>query len=201
MSIPKDFDGLYFSCECVSARKENYSDPWAGIAKNKLLVDGTKEKILNLVAQEPQTISQLAKKLKLAVPSIYTHVYEMLASELLRDSEEWEKLHPKERYYEPNFPVVRAEDRAEFEKICQEMSEQVAGIFEKARPQLEKAFNKTTLGEREWEFADLTQYLYACVQRGARRILEERGTLQPAEKHRNGIDWGFWAEEPSADGK
>ena len=199
MSVPKSFDGLYFSCDCVSARKENYSDPWASIAKNKLIMDGTKEQILNLVAQEPQTISQLAKKLALAPPSIHTHINEMLTSELLRDSEEWEKLHPKERYYEPNFPVVRASDRAEFEKICEEMSEQVAEIFEKARPQLEKAFNKTTLGEREWELADLTQYLYACVQRGARKILEERGTLPLAQKHRNGVEWIFWAEEPFAD--
>ena len=199
MSVPKNYDGLRFPCECVSARRESYSDPWAGVTKNKLMMDGTKEEILNLVAQEPKTISQLAKKLKLAPPSVYKHINEMLASELIRDSVEWEKQHPKERYYEPSFPVVQADDRAEFEKTCQEMSARVVDIFEKALPKFERAFNKTTLAEQGWEFADIAQYLYACVQRGARELLEERGTLPPCEKHKNGVEWVFWAEESSAD--
>ena len=201
MTIPKGFEGLYFPCECVSARNENYSDPWAGVAKHRLIVDGTKELILNLVSKKPRTISQLAKELKIAPPSVHTHISDMLKSELLRDSVEWEKLHPKERYYEPNFPVVWADDRAEFEKICQEMCEQVAEVFEQARPRFEDAFKQTTLAEKGWKFADLTQYLYACVQRGARKRLEERGMLRPAEKHRNGVDWTFWAEQPSQNGK
>jgi DNA-binding transcriptional ArsR family regulator len=201
MDVPKDFNELYFPCECVSARKENYSDPWAGVAKNKLIVNGTKEQILNLVAREPRTISQLAKELKIAPPSVHTHINEMLASELLRDSVEWEKLHPKERYYEPNFPVIWTEDRAEFEEICQKMSEQFAEIFEQARPKFEQAFDNTSLAEQGWEFADLAQYFYACIQRSARKTLEERGTLQPAEKHRNGVEWVFWAEESETNGK
>ena len=201
MDVPKDFNELYFPCECVSARKENYSDPWAGVAKNKLIVNGTKEQILNLVAREPRTISQLAKELKIAPPSVHTHINELLASELLRDSVEWEKLHPKERYYEPNFPVVWTEDRAEFEEICQKMSEQFAEIFEQARPKFEQAFDNTSLAEQGWEFADLAQYFYACIQRSARKTLEERGTLQPAEKHRNGVEWVFWAEESETNGK
>jgi DNA-binding transcriptional ArsR family regulator len=201
MDGPKNFNELYFPCECVSARNENYSDPWAGIAKNRLLMNGTKEQILNLVAREPRTISQLAKELKIAPPSVHTHINEMLASELLRDSEEWEKLHPKERYYEPNFPVVLAEDHAAFENICREMSEHIAEVFEQARPKFEQAFDKTTLAEKGWEFNDLAQYFYACIQRSARQKLEERGTLQPPEKHRNGVEWVFWAEEPKPNGK
>ena len=201
MTIPKGFEGLYFPCGCVSARNENYSDPWAGVAKNRLIVDGTKELILNLVSKEPRTISQLAKELKIAPPSVHTHISDMLTSELIRDSEEWKKLHPKERYYEPNFPVVWADDRAEFEKICEEMCEQVAEIFEQARPRFEDAFKRTTLAGKGWEFTDVTQYLYACIQRGARKRLEERGLLRPAEKHRNGVDWTFWAEQPAQNGK
>ncbi len=201
MSNSKDFNELHFPCECVSARKENYSDPWAGISKNRLLMNGTKEQILNLVAREPRTISQLAKELKIAPPSVHTHINEMLTSELLRDSEEWEKLHPKERYYEPNFPVVWTEDRAGFEEICKKMSGQFVEIFEQARPQFEQAFAKTSLAEQGWEFADLAQYFYACIQRSGRKLLEERGTLPPPEKHRNGVEWVFWAEEPETNEK
>jgi hypothetical protein len=152
MSVLEGFYELNFPCECVSARKENYSDPWAGVAKNKLFVNGTKEQILNLVAKQPRTISQLAKELNIAPPTVHTHINEMLASELLRDSAEWEKLHPKEHYYEPNFPVVCEKDRAEFEEICQKMSEDFAETFEQARPQFEQAFAKTNLAEKGWVF-------------------------------------------------
>ncbi|MCA1816293.1 MAG: winged helix-turn-helix domain-containing protein [Acidobacteria bacterium] len=199
MSVPEGLEGLCFACECVSAKREGYSDPWSAIAKNKLLPDGTKEEILNLVAREPKTISQLAEALELSPPSVHAHIGDMVRSELLREAEEWEKSHPTERYYEPNFPVVTAEERAEFASACREMAEQFADLFEKRRARLERAFGKTGLAGRGWEFADLAQYLYATVQRGARTLLEERGALPPRERHANGVAWVFWAEEPEGD--
>src|SRR6185503_14903769 len=109
MSAKRQKDGLCFPCECVSAMS-GYSDPWAGVAQKKLLPNGTKEGILNLVAKEPKTIAQLAKKLGLSQPTVYRHIGEMMASELLRESEEWERKYPAERYYEPNFPVIEANE-------------------------------------------------------------------------------------------
>src|SRR5204863_1712252 len=100
-----------------------------------------------------------------------------------------------ERYYEPNFPIVKEDERAEFEASCKEMAERVADLFEKRRRQLERAFDKTDLADRGWGFADITQYLYASVQRGARELLEQRGALPVRKKHRNGAEWIFWAEE------
>ncbi|PYS78510.1 MAG: hypothetical protein DMF66_06160 [Acidobacteria bacterium] len=199
MAVPDELKGLRFACECVSARGKGYSDPWANISQNKLLPNGTKEEILNLVAREPKTISQLAEALELSPPSIHTHINDMVKSELLRESEEWEKRYPTERYYEPNFPVIKAEEHAEFEAVCQELAKRVADLFEKKRAQLERTFNKTDLAERGWAFSDITQYLYAAVQRGARELLEERGVLPTPEQHQNGVRWVFWAEEPSAD--
>lgn len=199
MSVPDGMDGLRFPCECVSGRRGGYSDPWTGITKNKLLPNGTKEEILNLLAREPKTISQLAKELNLKPASIHAHINEMMRSELLRESEEWEKRHPAERYYEPNFPVFRAEDCAEFEELCREMAEQVAALFEKKRPQMERAFARTSFPSRGWELKDVTQCLYANMQRNARGLLEQRGVLRPREKHANGVEWVFWAEEPIAD--
>jgi DNA-binding transcriptional ArsR family regulator len=198
MGVPEDREGLRFPCECVSARG-GYSDPWAEIAKNKLLPDGTKEEILNLVAREPKTISQLAASLNLSPPSVYAHVNDMMKSELLRESAKWEKKYPTERYYEPNFPVFRAEECAEFEALCQEMVEQVAALFEKKRPQMERAFAKTGFASRGWELSDVTQCLYANMQRSARTLLEQRGLLRQRQKHKNGAEWVFWAEEPKAD--
>src|SRR2546423_289336 len=197
MGVPEGLDGLCFACECVSARREGYSDPWAAIAKHKLLPDGTKEEILNLVAREPKTISQLAEALALSPPSVHAHVGDMMRSELLRESEEWEKRYPTERYYEPNFPVVQAAERAEFDALCRTMAEQLAALFEKRRAQLERAFRQTKLAERGWEFSDIAQYLYASVQRKARMLLEERGVLPTRERHANGAEWLFWAEEPA----
>jgi DNA-binding transcriptional ArsR family regulator len=200
MTVPVGFKGLRFPCECVSSRPGGYSDPWAAIAKNKLLPNGTKEEILNLVAQEPKTISQVAEALGLSAPSVYAHVSDMLKSELLREAVEWEKTHPAERYYEPNFPVFKAEECAEFEALCQEMAKQVATLFEKKRAQMERAFRKTGFASQGWELKDVTQCLYANMQRKARSLLEERGLLRQREKHANGTQWIFWAEEPEADG-
>ena len=194
--IPKHLNALRFPCECVSAAPGGYSDPWADITKKKLLPNGTKEQIVNLVAREPKTISQLATALHLAPPSVYTHITELIKSELLRESEEWEKKYPTERYYEPNFPVFKAKECADFKALCEEMSEEVVALFEGRRAKMERAFAKTGLSEQGWELSDVTQCLYANMQRGARALLEQRGILTPRERHANGAEWIFWAEEP-----
>ncbi len=199
MVVPEGLNGLRFSCECVSARRDGYSDPWAAIAQNKLLPDGTKEKILNIVAREPKTISQIAESLVLSAPTVYEHISDMVKSELLRESKEWEKRYPAERYYEPNFPVLKADEHEQFEPLCRAIGKRVADLFEEELPRLEATFQKTGVADRGWRFPDLTQYLYATMQRAAREILEDRGKLLAPEKHRNGAKWLFWAEEPSGD--
>lgn len=60
---------------------------------------------------------------------------------------------------------------------------------------MEKAFRKTSLPDHGWELDDITHCLYANMYRGARTLLEERGLLAPREKHENGAEWIFWAEE------
>lgn len=190
-----DRGGLRFPCECVSNSQGGYTDPWAEITKRKLLPNGTKEQIVNLVAQEPKTISQLAQALNLSPPSVHSHVIDMVKSELLRESEEFEKRHPTERYYEPNFPVFKAEECAEFHELCEEMAQQLATLFERRRAKIERAFRKTSLPAHGWELSDVTQCLFANMYRGARTLLEKRGLLAPRAKHANGAEWIFWAEE------
>jgi len=192
---------LRFPCECVSSGAGGYSDPWAEITKNKLLPNGTKEEILNLVAREPKTISQLAQALNLSPPSVHTHINDMLKSELLRESEEWEKKYPTERYYEPNFPVFKAEECAEFTGLCEEMSNDLVTMFEKNRQKMELAFRKTGLSKEGWELSDITQCLFANMYRRARTLLEQRGLLSPPDKHANGAKWIFWAEVPEPKGR
>lgn len=195
MTIPAGFRGLRFPCECVSAGSGGYSDPWAEITRNRLLPNGTKEEILNVLAQEPKTITQIAETLSLSPPSVHTHVSDMLRSELLREAVEWEKTHPAERYYEPNFPVFKAEECTEFRALCEEMSKELVTLFQRKRKKIERAFRNTALPEKGWEIADVAQCLFANVYRGARTLLEQDGLLSPREKHANGAHWIFWAEE------
>jgi DNA-binding transcriptional ArsR family regulator len=201
MSVPAGFEGLRFPCECVSSRAGGYSDPWAEITKNKLLPDGTKEEILNVLAQGPKTITQIAEALDLSAPSVHTHISDMLRSELLREAVGSQKTHPAERYYEPNFPVFKAEECAEFRSLCEEMAQQLVALFERKRSKMERAFDRTGLKYQGWKLSDITQCLYANMQRGARNQLEERGLLSSRQKHANGAKWIFWAEEPEPDGK
>ena len=196
MTVPKNHDGLRFPCECVSSSKEGYSDPWAEITRNRLLPDGTKEEILNVLAQGPNTITQIAEILELSAPSVHTHVRDMLRSELLREAVDWEKSHPAERYYEVNFPVLKAKECTEFIALCEEMSEELAEMFEKKRASMESAFKKTSLGNQGWQLSDVTPCLFANMYRGARNRLELKGLMKPREKHTNGAQWIFWAEQP-----
>ena len=158
-------------------------------------MDGTKERVLNAVARRPKTIAHLAKELGLSQPTIHTHVNDMLKSELLCESEAQVKKHPAENYYKPNFPVLTTADRAAFEPICEAIAERIAEIFESRLDELRHAMEQTELTDKSRDFSDLAQYLYACVQRGARKLLEERGVLPRREKHKNGAEWLFWAEE------
>ena len=187
--------GLRFPCECVSGLAGGYTDPWAEIAKRRLMPNGTKEQIITLLAEEPKTVSQLAQALDLSAPSVHTHVNEMMQSELLRESEEFEKRHPSERYYEPNFPVFKADDCAEFRSLCDEMAQQLVALFERRRSKMERAFRNTALPDQGWKLTDVTQCLYANMYRTARTLLEERGLLGAPLKHGNGAEWIFWAEE------
>ena len=63
-----------------------------------------------------------------------------------------------------------------------------------------KRYAKTPLINQGWEFSDITQCLYANMQRSARTLLEERGVLSPRQKHKNGAQWIFWAQEPETNG-
>jgi len=190
-----DRKGLRFPCECVSGLQGGYSDPWADITKRKLLPNGTKEQIVTLLAEEPKTISQLAHALNLSAPSVHTHINDMLESELLRESQEFEKRHPSEKYYEPNFPIFKAQECAEFRELCEAMSVQLANLFERRRASMERAFRNTNLPAQGWKLSDVTQCLYANMYRQARILLEERGLLTPRQEHANGAEWIFWAEE------
>jgi DNA-binding transcriptional ArsR family regulator len=201
MSTLEQRQGLRFACQCVSASESIKTDPWAAIAQKKLLLDGTKEEILNVVARKPKTVAQMAKELDLSSPTVLTHVRALLESELLRESEAMERRYPAERFYEPNFPVVFAEESAQFETLCDDLAGKIADVFQKRSKQLQQIFTRTGMVKRGWEFADLTQYLYACVQRAAREELERRHALRPAQEHRNGVAWSFWAEDPNKDRK
>ena len=201
MSVPSGYKGLRFPCECVSSRPGGYSDPWAGITKNRLMPNGTKEEILNILAKGPNTITQIAEELGLSAPSVHSHVSDMLRSELLRETGEWQKNHPAERYYEPNFPVIKDDEAEELCKLCDSLGTTVAQLFKKERRKLEKAFRDTPLPDRGWRFADIAQFIFASVQRHARERLEKDGVLVSAKPHRNGVDWVFWAEEPSRNGR
>jgi hypothetical protein len=80
------------------------------------------------------------------------------------------------------------------------MSSKLVKLFEKKRPEMERAFRKTGLSKQGWEFSDVTQCFFANMYRGARAQLEERGLLAAREQHANGAQWTFWAEQSETKG-
>lgn len=194
MSTRANGQQLEFACDCVSAHN-GYGDPWSALSKKRLLMGGAKEDILCSLAHSPKTIAQLSRELGLTPPSVFAHIGELVASELLRSAEGQQKRYPTERYYEPNFPVIRRDEGATFETICEEMSEQLASLFEGKMNEFESKFDETSLAGRGWAFEDVKHYLFARVQRSARMLLEDRGVLPPRCMRQNGAEWVFWAEE------
>ena len=81
------------------------------------------------------------------------------------------------------------------------MSKELVTLFENKQKRIERAFFKTGLPKKGWETSDITQCLFAKMYRGARTLLEQRGLLSPREKHINGAQWIFWAEEPKTNGR
>jgi hypothetical protein len=57
-----------------------------------------------------------------------------MKSELLRESVEWKKKYPAERYYEANFPVFKAEECEEFRSLCEEMANRWSGSSRESNP-------------------------------------------------------------------
>ena len=93
----------------------------------------------------------------------------------------------------------KEEEAAALCELCGDMAVKIAALFRKHRRQLEKAYRETPPAEHGWDFAEVAQYVFASVQRGARELLEQDGTLASPKAHRNGVEWVFWAEEPKAD--
>jgi hypothetical protein len=63
-------------------------------------------------------------------------------------------------------------------------SKRLADLFESQQTPLKRAMEKTGLADQEWEFSDLAQYLYACVQRGARELWRNVGCFRFAKSTR-----------------
>jgi len=79
---------------------------------------------------------------------------------------------------------------------CDELATGLAELFQARRSGLAVAIERTSLPEEEWTYHDLAHNLFATVQRRARALLEQRDALPPREKHADGAEWVFWAEEP-----
>jgi hypothetical protein len=201
MSVPAGFKGLRFPCECVSSKPGGYSDPWAEITKNKLLPNGTKEEILNVLAQGPKQL------LKSQRPSASPHQAFTLTLATCCAANSYAKpLNGKKRT--PQSAIMsrtslysRLTNARSFIALCEEMSKDLMKLFERKRQKIERAFRKTSLSEQGWELSDITQCLFANMYRGARSSLEQRGLLSPRAKHANGTKWIFWAEQPEPNGR
>jgi DNA-binding transcriptional ArsR family regulator len=173
------------------------SDPWAAIAHDGKLNDGTKELILNALAAQPRTITQLAERLGISSPAVHRHVTDLLASELIREVEAPEdgRRSGVERYYQPTFPVVLAADRATLDPILQDLAADIAAAFRRRQEALADAFAQTSLPARGESVEPLLHYLYATAARLARERLEAAGDLPPWPEHADGSRWIWWAEE------
>jgi predicted ArsR family transcriptional regulator len=188
---------LRFACACASAAPVA-EDPWVAISQQHKLNNGAKERILNALHRQPRTTAQLAQALGLSAPAVHRHVAELLASELIREAAAPAagRRSALERYFRPNFPVVRAADRQELQPVLAGLAEAFGGAFRARQDDLAQAFARTGLSARGEPFEALLHYLFAEAARTARARLEAEGVLPPWPEHGDGSRWVWWAEEP-----
>jgi DNA-binding transcriptional ArsR family regulator len=198
-SLVDDNHRLRFACACASAVPVA-EDPWVAIVNQRKLNDGTRERILNAIYDQPRTITQLAELLGISAPAVHRHVSEMLASELISEVDVTapERSRGSERYYRPNFPIVLASDRATLQPILEDLAADIAAAFHRRQNVLESAFAQTSLPARGQPVQMLLHYLYATATRHARARLEADGALPAWPEHADGSRWIWWAEEAPA---
>jgi DNA-binding transcriptional ArsR family regulator len=188
---------LQFACDCVSHLHGAIRDPWSYVSRAGLISSETKEIILNKTYRQPKTVTQLAKEIGLSQPAIYKHVQELLASDMLRESDlpDAEKAYRVEKYYEPNFPVLLQEDVDQLEPACRKVAQRIAEIYWEHRDELQEAFVGCSLESRGYALEHILDFLYSKIRRLGRRILDEQGYFPELPTHRDGSRWVYWAEE------
>jgi DNA-binding transcriptional ArsR family regulator len=188
---------LQFACDCVSHLNQPIRDPWSYVSRAGLISNETKEIILNKTYREPKTVTQLAKEIGLSQPTIYKHVKELLASDMMREAHlpDAEKSYRVERYYEPNFPVLLEKDVDQLEPACRKIAERIAEIFWEHKDELEEAFAGTSLEERGYSLENILDFLYSKIRRLGREVLDEQGFFPELPRHQDGSRWVYWAEE------
>lgn len=172
-------------------------DPWTSVSREGKLNDGTKERILNTIYRQPQTITQIAQHLDLAPSGVHRHINEMLATELIREvsiSEE-DRRSVVERYYCPNFPVALAPDREAFQGVIQDIAVAFARAFRARESAISEAFGRTNSAFQGQRFDVVLHYIYTAAGRRAREILQAEGMLAEWPEHSDGSRWLWWAEE------
>ncbi len=190
---PPQYARLKFPCDCISSTTA-CEEPWARVAKEGMFKDGTREEILNRLHEKPRTIAQLAKATKLAQPTIFRHVNDLVKSGLLKEFDPDEKDYVVERYYRPNFPVVSQQDQDLFEADVSPLSNEIANLFAERLPDLKQKFARSESSNDGWSFEEFAHYLVHLIQRDARRLLEEKGLLATTLEN-SSRDFVFWAKE------
>jgi len=161
------------------------------ISQQHKLNNGTKERILNALYRQPRTTAQLAQVLRLSAPAVHRHITELLASELIREvaTPEAARRSALERYYRPNFPVVRAADRVALQPALDDLAASFAEAFRTIQAPLVEAFRRSGLPAREEPVEALLHYVYATGTRIARERLEATGDLPVWPEHGDGSRW------------
>ncbi len=188
---------LQFACDCVSRLHDVIRDPWSHVSRAGLISSETKEIILNKTYRQPKTVTQLAKEIGLSQPAIHKHVKEMLTTDMLRPASvsDSDKTYRVEQYYEPNFPVILMEDLSQMESLCDQMANEIAGLFWKNKDNLKQAFKGSSMENRGYELDDILDFLYSKIRRKGRKILDEQRFFPDVPVHKDGSEWLYWAEE------
>lgn len=171
----------------------------AGVANACGAAPSPRERLLAVLAERPQTVSQLAHALGVSPPTALEHVRRALRDGLIAEVlvPQDEKRFPAERYYAPAVPVIRQPDYELLESACRGLVGDMADALRRNQGDLLSAFAMTHLAREGWEFRDVWPYLQESI---GRLVIERVGSLVgPVPVKPHGVMWIEDGNGPDAD--
>ncbi len=126
----------------------------------------TRRIILNRICERPMTGAQIAAEIGISRASVSDHLRVLRQAGVIREAGlgRGEKRYVVEKYYTPNFPVMRLEDQEKLRGLAGEIGRKVATLVEGYVDRMMEAFEETSAADEGWNLRDVYPYIQGMIR-------------------------------------
>jgi hypothetical protein len=141
--------------------------------------------------QEPISLTELSKELKLDVKVLEKELEAMTSSEVVRSIQH----SGKEPIYTLNIPVISLEDQEKLRKVLEIIAEEISKVYMKNLERLQEAFETTSLAKKGNSLKDVEGFIKRFISEEVDLQLLKTGLTQLTWQFEAGKNYRFWCEE------